>query len=559
MVSSFLPPRHHHSAHAGLRLVQPIADMSDLPTRLDHLGPSIEKLMKIGGTPGVSIGVLYGDKPAYVAQYGVRNVEAALPIDHETVFTAGSLTKALTAAAMGIIIDEGQATWDTLVKDVLPSFKSRDETLQNHATLTDILSHRTGMSWADNLWIGTASNVLISSEDAMKYINNQTLLLPFRAQFAYSNLCYELAGHVIEALSGQSYFDFVQTRIFDPLGMSRTFLKTPPASIDNRASCYNTLDDLSAVPIPCAKTGDDWFGGPTGGLRSCVRDLLKLYRAFLTSYNDQFSSGKSSTEGSPLKQVTHLMSAKIPMDQPSRNEASYALGWGRVQLLGKMGQIGINPGLLPNEMPTIAKGVPGQLVIFHQGSLPGTLTIAILVPDKDVAIVVLTNSLALNDVPDWIGQLILEEVLKVPPSERVDFIKSAEASVPENLRWYPELIKELKDTRKNDTVARDLEEYVGTYWDDIRTFKIVVTLEQGKLHWAFQGLDSEKFELNHYEDDTFLWLAPRNELSRRGRWVGSDQGPDFWKAKFKAASDAKVDKLYWSHDQGVPPVEYTKE
>ncbi|PKK42655.1 hypothetical protein CI102_12019, partial [Trichoderma harzianum] len=74
----------------------------------------------------------------------------------------------------------------------------------------------------------------------------------------------------------------------------------------------------------------------------------------------------------------------------------------------------------------------------------------------------------------------------------------------------------------------------------------------GKLHWAFQGLDSEKFELNHYEDDTFLWLALRNELSRRGRWVGSDQGPDFWKVKFKAASDAKVDKLYWSHDQGVP-------
>ncbi|UKZ71025.1 uncharacterized protein TrAtP1_011993 [Trichoderma atroviride] len=125
--------------------------MSDLPTRLDHLGPSISKLMKIGGTPGASIGVLYGDKPAYVVQYGVRDVEAALPIDHETVFTAGSLTKALTAAAMGILIDEGQATWDTLVKDVLPSFKSRDETLQNHVTLTDILSHRTGMSWADNL------------------------------------------------------------------------------------------------------------------------------------------------------------------------------------------------------------------------------------------------------------------------------------------------------------------------------------------------------------------------------------------------------------------------
>lgn len=128
--------------------------------------------MKIGGTPGALIGVLYGDKPASIVQYGVCDVEAALPVDHETVFTAGSLTKALTAAAMGILIDEGRATWDTLVKDVLLLFKFRDETLQNYATLTNVLLHCTGMSWADNLWISTANNMLISSEDAMKYINN---------------------------------------------------------------------------------------------------------------------------------------------------------------------------------------------------------------------------------------------------------------------------------------------------------------------------------------------------------------------------------------------------
>lgn len=112
--------------------------------------------------------------------------------------------------------------------------------------------------------------------------------------------------------------------------------------------------------------------------------------------------------------MTHLTSAKIPMDHPSRNEISYACGWGRVQLPNKMGQIGINPGLMPDGMPTVGKGAPSQLVLFHQGSLAGILSIVMILPDTDNVIVVLSTSLALNDVPDWVGQLVLEELLDVP-------------------------------------------------------------------------------------------------------------------------------------------------
>lgn len=84
--------------------------MGELHLRLDRLGPSIERLMKTGGTPGVSIGVLSRDSPVYTVQYGMHDVEAALPVGPDTIFTAGSLTKALTAAAMGILIDDGKAT-----------------------------------------------------------------------------------------------------------------------------------------------------------------------------------------------------------------------------------------------------------------------------------------------------------------------------------------------------------------------------------------------------------------------------------------------------------------
>ncbi|KAH6630928.1 beta-lactamase/transpeptidase-like protein [Chaetomium sp. MPI-SDFR-AT-0129] len=426
-------------------------------------------------------------------------------------------------------------------------------------TIADLLCHRSGMSWGDNLLIGTDNNIIVSGKDSMAYLNSQTRLLPFRGQFAYNNMAYELAGKVIESLSKESFFDFIQSRIFDPLGMTRTFLKTPPLDLDNVGKCYNALDDGTSAPITCVKVGDDWLGAPHAGMRTCVKDLMKLYKAFMQAFNHQISTGNTSTEGIPLKQVSQLMSAKIPMDQPSKNEASYGLGWARVQLPGRMGQIGINPGLMPHGMPIVGKGVPPRLVIFHQGSLPGALALNMLLPDTESAIVITSNALALNDVPDWVGQMVLEEFLEVPASERNDYLAAAKTSVATNLQWYPDLVEELQQARKNGTSARSPSAYVGTYWDHLHIVKVVVTVEGDQLYWALQGLESEKFRLTHYEEDTFIWLQPRNELSRRGRWVGIDQGPSFWKVEFKVGPYGVLDRLHWVHDNDVPADEYRKE
>lgn len=230
------------------------------------------------------------------------------------------------------------------------------------------------------------------------------------------------------------------------------------------------------------------------------------------------------------------MSAKIPMAQPNRNEVSYALGWQRIQLPGKMGHIGLNGDLLPPEgMPVIGNGIPSELVLFHQGSMPGVLSFAALVPGTNSAIVVLSNSLALTDVADWVGQLVLQELLSVPDIHKANIMDCAKKhSGRENLEWYPRVVKDLETERTFGTSPLEgleeegesligplgLDEYVETYWDESHVFKIVVTL------------DTEKFPLKHYEAHTFTWLQPRNELSKRGRWVGAVQGPEFWKVVF---------------------------
>ena len=79
--------------------------------------------------------------------------------------------------------------------------------------------------------------------------------------------------------------------------------------------------------------------------------------------------------------------------------------------------------------------------------------------------------------------------------------------------------------------------------------KMVVTVELNSLHYAVQGLQSEKYILEHYQNDVFTWIRPRNELVARGRWV--DQEPEVWKIKFRLDKNGNVDRLNWVHDAEV--------
>jgi CubicO group peptidase (beta-lactamase class C family) len=313
----------------------------------------------------------------------------------------------------------------------------------------------------------------------MPYLNSQTRILSFRGQSVYSNLPYELAGKVIEQLSGEDSFAFIQHRIFAPLKMTRTSLQTPSAQIENVAKCYNVFDDGSTVEIPSVKAGDDWFFGSGAGMRSCLRDLQKLYHAFMVCSNDQLATKKTSTPGFPLRQVTKLMAPHITID-PLDPETSYALGWTITQTPCKLGYIGPNPNIMTKDkgIPIIGKGAPSALIIYHQGSLPGALALTMLLPETMTSIVILSNSLALNDVPDWFGQMLLEEILNISASERNGILSLAIATRRRNLEWHPSLLHELKSRRKHDTSPREFSRYEGTFWNTAHLFKIVVTHEK---------------------------------------------------------------------------------
>ena len=541
-------------------LAPPVAYTStskDLNERLAALGPTIEKIRKISGTAGVSLGVSYHGKIAHYDNFGYADFESKNVPNEETIYPACSLMKAVLSAAIGTIVEAGEIEWDTRVKDVLPDFDIKDKTIRETATIDDLLAHRTGMSISD-YYLASDNNVLISKEDSIKFINDQKPVKPFRGQFQYNNLGYELSGHIIDTVTGKSWAKIVRERIFRQLGLSRTYTDPVPKEVPNVAKAYCTLDDGTPTPIHTVKSGENVFGGSSGGLRSCVKDLLVLYGVFIETANHQFRTGKTSTPGYPLKQMSHLFSAKTPLEPPTYRETSYALGWARVQLPGPMGAVGCNPPLMPDGMPIVGKGSFSPLVFYHQGSLPGALAAVILIPEIRSAVVVLTNSLALNDCADWIGQLVLEEVLDVATHERNDYVQAATDSAANTRKWFDSIQNKLREDCKRSVRPRPLESYVGTYFNFTRTVKIVVSLAKKNLYWAAQDWDSEKYILTHYENDTFTWLQPRNELARRGRWV--DQGPEFWKIKFHSGGRQGIESLSWAHDEEIPNGEiFSKE
>ncbi|KAG4256601.1 hypothetical protein FPRO03_13964 [Fusarium proliferatum] len=534
--------------------------MDDLSRRLDAFGAAIQELMKLGGTPGLSLSVATKNQPVYHGNYGFRDLQNRLPVTEETIFPVCSLAKGLSAAAMGIMVDQGIASWEMLVKDATPSFHPNDTYLYNNTTLADIYSHRSGMSSCGNLVGGCEGNILIDKDDCMRVVNQQTLVPAHLGSFAYNSTAYDACDESFRSLSGASLDDFLQQQVFTALGLRRTFMKPPPSDTDNVTKSYNALDDGTPWCIPGPKLGEDGIGCGSGGLQSCAADLIKLYTCFVQSFNHECQTGRTCTPGSPLKQVSNIMSPHVPMLSTEREEVSYGLGWARVQLPSTLGHIGLNGRLMPQGMPIIGKGGGDELILYHQGTLPGALAVVVLIPRTESVVLVMSNSLSLTDVPDWVSQMVLEEITGVPIKDRTDFISHAKMSIGINLGWYDRIALGLVQGQP-ETINphKPLEKYVGEYIDPSRVFSVVVTLKEGALFWAFQGMDSERYKLTHYDGDTFTWLQPRNDLSRRGRWVlGNDNDPSFWKVEFGVDEHGSVNTVLWRHDPSLDPIVYSR-
>src|SRR5262249_21139686 len=144
---------------------------------------------------------------------------ATTRVDAQTLFAIASNTKAFTATALGILVEEGKVGWDTPVVRYLPWFALGDPYVTRELTVRDLLVHRSGLGLGagDLLWWPPTT---YDRKEIARRLRFLPLATSFRSTYAYDNVLYLVAGEVIEAVSGMSWEDFVRDRILEPVGMT---------------------------------------------------------------------------------------------------------------------------------------------------------------------------------------------------------------------------------------------------------------------------------------------------------------------------------------------------
>ncbi len=340
--------------------------------------------------------------------------------------------------------------------------------------------------------------------------------------------------------------------------MSRTFNNDSEChGAANVAKGYIAFDDATPRPVPRPHMTEGTLMNPAGGIQSTVNDLLKYYGTLMKSANDQYQSRTTSTPGSPLKQLTQVLSSNI-RTAPSLREQSYAMGWARVQLPGMLCDTSRNQATMAR-MPVIGTPDRPRLALYHHGMLVGFNNAVYLFPETETAVILLSNAVAINDGPDWIGHLIIQTLFN--DTIKHDYGALARDTLAFGLGTYDRIENELKAEPVNKTVSppKPLQTYVGKYFNEAKTFFMDISLKGEELWMNLQGNEVENYRLKHHDSDEFSWHMPRNEQVKRGR--NPIVYMEYWKIKFDCGTGTSPERIFWVIEKDLPGdgMELTKE
>ncbi len=153
--------------------------------------------------------------------YGVKKLGDPAPVDQNTLFSIASNSKAFTATAMAMLVDEGKLKWEDKVIKYLPWFKMSDDYVTTNLTLRDLFVHHSGITaYANDVLLFPPST--FSRKELLSKLKDVKISHDFRTVYAYDNILYLAAGEVIAEVSGMSWEDFVKSKIFNKVGMKHS-------------------------------------------------------------------------------------------------------------------------------------------------------------------------------------------------------------------------------------------------------------------------------------------------------------------------------------------------
>jgi CubicO group peptidase (beta-lactamase class C family) len=437
----------------------------------------VQTAMRTWNIPGLALVVVKDDQVLHAQGYGFREMGKPDRVDEHTLFAIGSNTKAFTATAIGLLVQEGKLAWNDPVTKYLPAFRLNDSHATQLITIRDLLCHRSGLgTWAGDV-------LLLSSYSTEEVVRRLQYIPPeysFRAGYGYSNLMFITAGLVISTVSGMSWDDYIRQRIFDPLGMTDSV--TNPCYFGDYANIAAPHEDVKGN-LQTVTYRADAHVGAAGSICASVSDLALWLRLQL---NQGSIDGKQIVDPALIAE-THTPHTPIRLTAtekqlfPSRHFAAYGLGW-------------------------FLSDIHGRFVVWHTGGVDGMLSSTALLPEEKIGIAVLTNKLP-NDAFVVVSHFLLETLLGITPR---DWIQAYLDVDKEGQEKAAQAKKHRDESRAKDTRSSlALEKYAGAYESAILG-EATIRVEGSGLHIQLQAHESISGTLEHWHYETFLcqWDDP---------------------------------------------------
>jgi CubicO group peptidase (beta-lactamase class C family) len=405
-------------ASTALRAQQPARD-----SRLDALASLTEAKMKEYGVPGVAVGIVH-DGVVSIRGLGVTNVEDPLPVTAHTVFPIASISKTFAATAIMRLVEQGKVDLRAPVRTYLPDFRVRDSAASRAVTVWHLLTHLGG-------WEGQVSGPDRGTETLTNFLTTITDLMqvaPPGAAWSYNNAGFSVAGRVIETATGTSINRAMRDLVFQPLGLEHAGTTAGDFIVQRFAAGHSAGGGTPTLMRPFTPSSSV----TAGGVGLCMTDLMAYARFHMgdgTAANGQRVMTRESLErmrvGQAAKQAT---------------DDSIGIGWH----MRRMG---------------------GIRTFSHGGTLGGHILLLEIVPERDFAVAILTNSSG--------GWRLIQEVER----EALRSYLGATYALNQGIA-HRGLVETLPSV---EPLARqpDPAPYVGTYARPNNT--VVVRAEPGKL------------------------------------------------------------------------------
>ena len=439
---------------------------------LTHFDQAIDQALYDWKIPGAAVALVKADQTQYLKGHGFRDLEQGLPVTEHTRFPIASMTKPFTAMGAAILVEEGLLNWDQPIRDVLPDFRLYDDYATSHATLRDLLSHRTGLPRHDATWHGTGKSRQ-ALFDGLRHLKPNA---DFRSLWQYNNLMYEVIGLLCAKVSGADSWEFfIQSRVIDPLGLSATTAKAEPEGSTRFTDIALPYRQKNSDSEPSRMPAYNNPLGPAGSIHSTLTDLVTWIKLHT---HGGISNGLQlvSPENLAVMHTPHMIIQATAQQKAIMNNGlfAYGLGW-------------------------FIEPYQGVTLYHHGGNIGGFSLMAAFVPQKKISLIVLSN---IRNQPMARGVMYdaLDVALGIDPAHTKNWSAEFLKLTQDNEQNAKDALDQSASGKvKNAPTSHALEDYVGTYTAPGYA-DILVKCEDKTLSALYAG---DWYAVHHYHYDVF--------------------------------------------------------